>query len=98
MPCLRLLLEGAATLVGNKVLGWYVQKKYKDQKKAVALAQHRLRTMEQLRQERDEAAALPPESSASKTNLRLLLPAVRWTQYGSCNSRPASSSAAAIAA
>ena len=42
--------KGAATMVGNAVLGWYRRKQYKEQKRAAELAQHRLRTIKARRQ------------------------------------------------
>ena len=42
--------KGAGKLVGNAVLGWYTRKRYKDQKKAAEVAQHRIRTMKARRE------------------------------------------------
>ena len=42
--------KGAGTLIGNLYIGWWTRKKYKEQKKAAELAQHRLRTVKARRE------------------------------------------------
>ena len=42
--------NGAGQLIGNSVLGWYMRRKYKEQKKAAEIAQHRMRTIKARRE------------------------------------------------
>ncbi len=42
--------KGASHLIGNFVLTWHTRKKYREQKKAVELAQHRMRTIKARRE------------------------------------------------
>ena len=42
--------SGASALIGNFVFTWHTRKKYKEQKKAVELAQHRMRTIKARRE------------------------------------------------
>jgi len=42
--------KGATSLIGNYLLMWYRRKKYKDQKRAIAIAQHKLRSIKARRE------------------------------------------------
>merc|ERR1719181_707980 len=42
--------KGAANLLGNHLLMWYRKKKYTEKKRAIAIAQHKLRSIKARRE------------------------------------------------